>query len=461
MKTKLYKNISLGLILACFLISCEDFLEVDAPHHKMGSEVVFDNDETAISAMNGIYNQLFTSNYINGSESSITILAGLSSDNLDGIRGDRDLVLHEFDEHEILPDNTSNLSLWSSAYNIIYLTNSVLEGIQNSGQLSEVVHNTLEGEAKFIRAFTYFYLVNLYGEVPHILTTDYRHNSMAEQIEQEQVYQQILLDLTDATNLLGDEYREGDRKHVNRFAAIALMARVNLYLENWEETERLSSLVLSNTNNYELKDDLNDTFLANSKEAIWQISPIGRGNILTFTWEAYALVVDPIFPTLSKFSLTNELTDSFENNDKRFLNWTGYHEGTNNHYAFKYKDRSSMEDITEYSMVLRLAEQYLIRSEARARLNDTAGALADLDAIRKRAGLSLLSEQNLQIGQDELLEHIIEERRKELFTEWGHRWLDLKRTGKASEVLGVDNVLYPIPEEELMKNPNLNQNPGY
>jgi len=119
-------------------------------------------------------------------------------------------------------------------------------------------------------------------------------------------------------------------------------------------------------------------------------------------------------------------------------------------------------------MVLRLAEQYLIRSEARAMQNNIAGAISDLDIIRQRAGLNLLADLNPTIEQAELLDEIFLQRRKELFAEWGHRWLDLKRSDRTSEALEDENpywedtdLLYPIPETERIKNPNLTQNEGY
>ena len=119
-------------------------------------------------------------------------------------------------------------------------------------------------------------------------------------------------------------------------------------------------------------------------------------------------------------------------------------------------------------MVLRLAEQFLIRSEARTELNDLPGAKEDLDQIRTRAGLDPISEIFPELSKAQLLKEIAQERRRELFSEWGHRWLDLKRTERASTVLGNSNptwedtdVLYPIPAQERMKNPNLSQNPGY
>lgn len=458
MKLNRYKNISLGLILSCFLISCEDYLEVDTPDHRIVSETVFNDDNTALSAMNGIYNELFNSHFSMGWENSVTVLGALSADDLKHTI-ETDYSYSEFEHNEISPENIRNLSLWTSAYNIIYMTNALLEGIENSNQISESVHASLRGEAKFVRAFTYFYLVNLYGEVPNILTTDYRQNSLASQSDEASIYGQILADLTEASEVLEDDYRDGDRTRVNRFAALGLLARVNLYLENWDEAERLAGLVLDNSSQYELKQDVSETFLANSKEALWQLSPVG--NRTTYTYEGLMFLFHPLAPGLTKVRLSQNLIETYEPHDERFKHWIGYREDRDVFYAFKYKYRSRTEEIIEYSMVLRIAEQYLIRSEARARVGDVQGALADLDKIRERAGLNLISETSQVLDENQVIELIMEERRKEMFAEWGHRWLDLKRSGEAAAILGADNILFPIPEEERIKNPNLIQNTGY
>lgn len=467
MKTISYKKLSLGLILSFFLLSCEDFLEVEAPDHQMVTENVFNSDQTAQSAMTGIYNELFMANYIGSGSWSVTAMGAVSADEL---KLNRSSPAHEeFLQNELSPLNNFNLLLWTSAYKVLYMTNALLEGIENSTGISEPVQNSLEGEAKFIRAFTYFYLTNLYGEVPLLLTTDYRYNALAEQVDQQSIYEQIILDLTNAVNLLGDDYRDDERTVVNRFAAIAMLARVNLYLENWAEAERLSSIVVNNTSTYELKEDLNEIFLANSKEALWQITPMGMGGVNSNTHEGNLFLSNPASSVSSgRFGLPDEFLAVYDEEDKRYNNWMTYEEGSNSYLPYKYKIYLSTGVSEEYSMVLRLAEQFLIRAEARVMQGDFSGAIGDIDKIRERAGLSLLSETNPQLGEEQILQLIFEERRKELFTEWGHRWLDLKRTGMATEVLSpkkplwqATDVLYPIPEVERLKNPNLEQNAGY
>ncbi|HEY4197911.1 MAG TPA: RagB/SusD family nutrient uptake outer membrane protein, partial [Mucilaginibacter sp.] len=135
---------------------------------------------------------------------------------------------------------------------------------------------------------------------------------------------------------------------------------------------------------------------------------------------------------------------------------------------YKVTTYASSQDVTEYVMVLRLGEQYLIRSEARAQQGNFTGAQADLDTIRQRAGLASTTASD-KAG---LLAAILHERQVELFTEWGHRWLDLKRTATINATM--DTVcrqkggtwdshwqLYPVSAYEIKTDPNLSQTPGY
>lgn len=453
-----------AVFMCSLLVSCEDYLEIEAPDHKIVSETVFDSDETAESVMTGIYNQLSSASFSGGGIGSITVLSGLSGDNLMPTY-ETNIPYMEFERHEITTDNFKNAGIWSSSYNMIYLTNTILEGISNSGSISKEVEDRLTGEAKFVRAFVYFYLVNLYGEVPLVLQTGYQANSVVSRDPEAVIYEQIVNDLSDAINILGDNYTSGERIQVNRVAALSLMARVQLYLQNWGEANKYSTLAIDN-GQYEILQDLDQVFLANSREAIWQLSPEGRGYGSTNTNEGSSFIIHPFFYFLAQFELEPSLITSYSSGDQRLEHWTELHSGTGMYYPHKYKVQFSTEDKSEYSMVLRLAEQYLIRAEARVMLGDLSGAIQDLDVIRERAGIPTIAETNPGIGKTELLDLIIEERNKELFTEWGHRWLDLKRTGKAGDILGSTtwqdtDLLYPIPESERVKNPNLTQNNGY
>ncbi len=466
MKTNNYK-FQVMLLCTFLLFSCEDYLEVESPDNKIITETVFNSDETAVSAMKGIYNQLSRASFSGGGTSSVTLLSSLSTDELQATLVN-DQTYKQFEENEILPANPRNNNLWVSAYNMIYMVNALLDGLQNSEEITEEIRDQLTGEAKFVRAFTYFYLVNLYGEVPLVLSTEYSENALTERDTKELINGQIIADLQASINLLTNEYSEGERFYVNRLVATAFLARVHLYKENWDQAELLSSEIIEQTETFELLEDLDSVFLANSKEAIWQISPEGDGGSFTHTNEGATFIFHPIIASLTPVKLSGDFVLLMEGEDERLINWVGYHQSRDDYSPYKYKIRSSSDPVSEYSMVLRLAEQYLIRSEARLMEDDIAGAIADLDIIRKRAGLELIAETNLEISKEALIDSIFKERKKELFTEWGHRWLDLKRTEKATEKLASKtsyweetDVLYPIPEEERIKNPNLTQNAGY
>lgn len=444
--------------------SCESFVEVDIPNDKMVTETVFASDETAQSAMKGIYYELFNASFSGGTTSSISVLSGLSADVLEPISNNNTFLV-QFVENDIFTDNSGVRAIWNSSYNIIYLVNNLLEGIEVSEELSTSLKERLKGEARFIRAFTYFYLVNLYKNIPLVLTTDYEVNSLIVQATESEVYEQINHDLQNARELLGVDYINNERCFVNKHAATALLARVNLYQEDWYQAKELSTEIINASSTYSLVNH-EEVFIKNNQEAIWQISPAGRGNILTWTAEGSTF----IGTSYSSIQLRPEFVTKFDTTDLRLNKWIGSYTSDVRDFDFvyKYKDRSSIDNITEYSVVLRLAEQYLIRSEARARTGELQGALEDLNKIRERSGLSLLSEENSNLGEEKIINLVVQERHKELFAEWGHRWLDLKRLNKASEILDPKkpkweetDILYPIPAEERSKNPNLEQNPGY
>ena len=138
--------------------------------------------------------------------------------------------------------------------------------------------------------------------------------------------------------------------------------------------------------------------------------------------------------------------------------------GSTLYYPFKYKVMSGT-NLTEYYITLRLAEQFLIRAEARAQQGNISGAKTDVNVIRTRAGLPNTTAND----KGGLLNAIEQERRIELFAEWGHRWFDLKRTGRATTVLGSlkpatwqpTDELWPIPQSQINLNPSLTQNNGY
>src|SRR5690606_16282228 len=226
MKVKIYFKI-IGLTFLCGLQSCEDFVDIDSPNFQMVTGDVYSKEKTTIAAVQGIYNQLYMANF---STYGVSLLGSMSSDILQA----RTETYLPFDQHELFsintPDASFNQNIWSSAYNIIYLSNRALEGLETA-DISDDLRKNLRGQVLFIRAFSYFYLTNIYGEVPLLLTSDYNNNAIAPRNSTEDVWQQIESDLNDAISLLNTttEYKNDERFYINRFAAEAFRARVYLY----------------------------------------------------------------------------------------------------------------------------------------------------------------------------------------------------------------------------------------
>jgi hypothetical protein len=227
------------------------------------------------------------------------------------------------------------------------------------------------------------------------------------------------------------------------------------------EAEVAASQVIGNSL-YQDQTNLDLLFLNNCTETIWQLPPAVEGRN---TFEAATFHILSAPPTSS--ALSESLVFSFLPSDLRKDAWIGeITDGTNTwYYPYKYKQYGVNSVSSEYSIIFRLAEQYLLRAESRAMLGDLEGAKEDLNKIRIRAGIG----ETTAVNQTDLINAVFMERRLELFTEFGHRFFDLKRSGRLDTVLqsvkpnwNSSDRLFPIPESELSVNPNLlPQNSGY
>lgn len=454
------KNIAF-LLTALGFSSCQKFVAVDPPIDQITGATVFLNSETATAAVMGIYTQMMPTTPVYSS-GGMTIYAGMSADELVSTTP-ANVEENEFAQNGLQSGNGIVWShFWSRAYRHLYQVNACLEGITRSGNISGAAKSQLQGELLFARAFIYFYLVNLFGAVPLVLGTDYQINGQLERSPASAVYAQVISDLQGSRSLLPASYASAGRVRPNKWAATALLARVYLYGKDWAGAEAMAQEVI-NSGTYTLANQPGQVFLANSTEAIWQLMPSEPGFNTT---EARFMVPTTAATSRPQFVLSNGLINAFENGDSRRAAWVGSKtvNGLVNYYPFKYKVRNTGLPVTEYYTVLRLAEVLLIRAEARAKQDKIALAAADLNLIRRRAGLA-----DYQAGSAAHFLHALEqERRIELMAEWGHRWLDLKRNGRASAVLqplkpGFEDMdlLYPIPQTEINRLPALTQNPGY
>jgi hypothetical protein len=448
----------IAIILALgSLNSCKKLIEVNPSTVQILGSEVYKDSASVQATIAGMYGKLSVLNTTSSYRYSISTLSGFSADELNYIGGSYDQFINNG-----IPVTDSNVGdIWSNSYSTIYLANSIIEGVSQSSGISAQFKKQAIAEAQFVRSFCYFYLANLYGNVPLILTTNVVTNAVMARTPVATIYARLITDLKSAQAILPTDYSiSGNaRTRANKWVVTALLARVYLYNKNWTDAETQSGAIIANTALFSLPTDLTKVFTPTSTEAIWQFYNDATG------YTAYAGTVLPNAVTkVPTYVFTTGLVNAFETGDKRMSTWTTslVYNGTTYYYPYKYKSLAAGN--VEYYTIFRLAEMYLIRAEARAEQNNISEAQADLSVIRSRAGLA-----NTTAGdQASILLAIEQERRIELNNEWGNRWLDLKRTNRVNTVIGAlkpawtsTAALFPIPSVEITNNANLIQNPGY
>lgn len=485
--------------LAIITSACNKFTDAGLPKNLLTDEVTFASDGTAIAAISSNFAAISNMNIPADPFKSIGLRAGLSADELNlfsgyppSTSGYDDLL--KYYQNSVTP---ANATPWQQCYSFIFNANVALNSLNASSSLTARVKQQLLGEMKFTRAFMYFYLVNLYGDVPLALSADFTINQKIGRTPKAQVYQQMIQDLKEAQAVLGEGYVDGtllaptlERARPNKWAATALLARTYLYTGDYVQAETQASAVISNSALYNLP-TLNEAFLKNSTETIWSVQAVGT-TTLSNTAEGRVFTLSTGGPTTSTpVYLSSQQMAAFKPGDLRGAAgyWVGSVSaaGTTYYYPTKYKIGSVNVAAAEYSMMLRLGEQYLIRAEARIRNGSIAAGIGDLNVLRARARAAQtiavpnpLPALSTTLSPVDAMTAVMNERQAELFTEWGHRWLDLKRTGTIDAVMTIATplkvisssspnnwnsgyALYPIPQAEIDRSPLLNghQNPGY
>ncbi len=438
----------------CFIIicSCKKLVEIPpSPSNQISEERVFTDSADIMSAVSGIYALI--------QNVDVVSYTGLSSDELS--TSSQSYI--QFYNNSIAPNNSL---AWNGFYANIYTMNACLAGIGSTQAISLDLKNRLIGEIKAIRALYYFTLVNIWGGVPLITTTDYKENAALPRSSVDSVYGLIMDDLADARQKLGVTYPSAGHVRPNLYSASALLAKVCLYKSQWDSASNLANSVI-NSGLYRLEPDLNKVFLDGSAEAVWQVPSVNT-SYQTNEGKTFIPYSNTIIPS---YQITPYLMSAFETGDNRKADWLGINRVTTNgsvtiyYYPYKYKNaNNSNVSTTEDFMIVRLSELYLIRAEAFAHENKLDSAMADLNIVRNRAGLS----NSTASGQTEILNAIMHERQVELLCEWNSRWFDLKRTGSVDATLGREkqwwqpyDALYPILLTEILSNPFLIQNMGY
>jgi hypothetical protein len=481
---RLYKTIIISGLLACLISTqtgCKKLVDPSAPTEKIGIEDVYTNDKTAASVLTRLLAEM---SWVSEGANGYPMILALSADELK-VGAWIDATTEKTYFNALKSDPTQ---WWSKWYNHIYTANDAIEQLTISTGVSEPVKPLLLGEARFVRAFSYFYLVNTYGGVPLVLTTDYRQTMGLGRTEAAAIYSQIIGDLIAAKELLSKDYlgsnmlatTTGDRVRPVKATAAALLARVYLYMGEYAKAEAEASEVIANAT-YGLI-DLNLVFRKNSKETIWQL-PVMQPGVQTLDGMTYILrktsPADPQGPTYSQpYLASNFLLNAFETGDLRKTKWIGDSAG----YKFinKYKEWDASKPVIEATMMMRLGEQYLIRAEARINQEKIVDGIADLNVLRQRArgaNPGDLPALSTALSKADALLAVEHERQVELFTEWGHRWFDLKRTKRLDAIMTVatpvknNNTtqwesfrnLFAIPAGEILNSPGLEgqQNQGY
>ncbi|HEX6371674.1 MAG TPA: RagB/SusD family nutrient uptake outer membrane protein [Longimicrobium sp.] len=456
---------ALGIFAAAAFGSaaCDGALD-PTPQQTIPFEEALDTPEEVRVAVNAMYDALQTCD--GGYCRNLIIFPDLYAGNLaftGTYTSDREVA-----RRNVTAANTALPGLWGSAYQGIDRANNVLAALPGlESEFDEDEYAQLAGEAHFVRALNYFNLVNFFGGVPLVTTPidavpdDVRQarNSQAE------IFAFIEAELAQARAGL-PELGSDAAGRASYEAATALLARAHTYQREWAQAYALADEIIE-SHTFSLEPQYENAFeKEQTDEAIFEIP---------FT------VTDPgslafwFFPGSmgGRYGIapSSNLVNSFEEGDARF-DVAIAPDPAGDHFGNKYTDISTTADDIP---VLRLAEMYLIRAEAAARMGDFAQALEDVNVLRERAGLEGYDATTGDLDEDgtleaaEVLEIVLVERRHELFYE-GHYFFDLKRFADVVAAaqsrlttLGIttNKLIFPIPQREIDANPALIQNPGY
>jgi hypothetical protein len=445
------------LLMIVLGTSCRKYVDIGVADNLISKENAFSTDASATSAVLGIYSyypMVYSQQYF-------TWLGGISADDLQYTGATAELL--QFAQNNVLINNSVNENyLWIYPYQVIREANLAINGITNSTGISAGVKKQLLGEAKFIRAFIYLNLVNFFGEVPLSLDPVELNNGYLGRSSVDAVYTQVIADLKDAQSLLPETYAgtAALKVRANKWAATALLARVYLYTKDYANAEAEATKVIG-SGLYTMS-ALGNTFVNTSSETILQIYTYYGYSSFGSSYRTSSSASNVAPPT---YALYPTVVSSFEAGDNRKTAWvdsTTYN-GVKYYRLNKYKLNTATAG-NEYNVMLRLAEQYLVRAEARAQQTNIGGAQSDLNVVRTRAGLA----NTTAATTGDLLTAIAQERKVELFGEYAHRWFDLIRTNQATNVLAplksswkTTSVLMPVPYNQRLLNTNLSQNNGY
>jgi len=435
------------LLTGILLVSCSDFLNIE-PEQAVSDEYSITDGKSADVALNGVYNKLASDNYHGV---SFRFIANLSADNLRWVGNSPSN--REFDVHEVFATNTRIEGLWNTIYSTVNATNHLIHKVPSIADqtFSEENRNRILGEALFIRALAYFDLVRLWGGVPLMLTpTSSPQDGIGiARASIDQVYNSILEDLEQAESLLD---LSSERNRGTKGAVWALQSEVYLHLKDWEKVVYYTSALIDQQSIYQLNERYSQFYLAkNTRESIFEIDyTINNRNNYAINWLPGSLGGRREFlPTDDLVTLLNSPNFGGDRKNLLLLEQGVYYGNMD------FKPSTGIDQ----TYIFRIASTYLNRAEAYAKLKEIDLANDDLLRIRGRANVQNLERYNL----NEIEEQIAIERRLEFAFE-GKRWFDLIRTDKALSTLDISNaykLLFPIPQQLILVDPEILQNEGY
>ena len=444
------KKIQYILLTAISLstVSCSDFLD-QKPDNYISDAAVIQTLSSAKAALNGAYHDLASSSYYGGQYFDAGV--NLAADNVTWTGSLN--YYYDFDTHQYSAENQLLSYAWYAIYATVNQTNQVIDKVTVLNDGSESEHRRIIAEATVIRSLAFFDLARTWGNIPVVkqATSSPTQFDGVKQTKAKDVYQLVVDDVLAIYNDLSES---SDRVHVTRSAADAFLARVYLYLEQWDKAEQYASKVIDN-GNYALGtiQDLIDN--KETAESIWELAYSS-----SFTNQQSTYWRSPDQGGRHEWGPSKELVqllaDPTVGGDRKAFYQDFSSAQVPDYFVGTLYHRSTLDDDV---IIFRLAEQYLIRAEARANQQNVSGALSDLNIIRRRANISEIVDV---ASTQELLNLIADERRVELALE-PHRWFDLIRTGKAESVLGIKTyqTIFPIPYNDIQADKDLVQNDNY
>ncbi len=460
MKSKLFI-----IILSLITISSCEVLDVEPSNLILDEDAIVDLKSLQF-AVNGAYNELQSTPF---AEDGI-IFGDLTADNWIHVGSKKEYA--QIDNNQLLATNIYVEGIWNSCYDEINIVNNILAKIETLDNVSDEDKNYYKGQCLFLRGLSYSVLAKYFGGVPLKLepTVNTEQESLnIARASLSDTYNQILNDLGEAELLLEEYGYNRNPSFADVYAVKALMARVYLYLsefeDHWQDAAEKANEVIQ-SGNFSLQDSSSygDIFDESSvsDEIIFQIdfkNDDDNNAIADWTNANGSRIEVQAWDSKEKDA---SIYDVFESFDYRLD--ASVIESSGNYYAAKYSDLTEGKDNV---ILFRLAEMYLIRAEALNEIAYVAGgdAFDMLSAITARAGLGEVSAASYPTSNAFRLA-VEKQRRLELVFE-GHRFFDLRRTGRINDIfpstgnMDDNNWLFPIPQTEIDTNELIEQNGNY